>query len=169
MDNKSISVSSLNKQISFYGIALFFHKLIEFNAISAKYFSSNLVLTRRLDLIIKSQFLESLTPQNLSDSYNEPIDFAICTLVFSLKLWQKFNSHKEFSTIVTKCLSNSKLDSLSCYKNFIIEYYNVYAATLNPAISPPTWESLNELLTVKQKIPILINLFVTERTSFNVN
>jgi len=166
----TISVSSLNKQISFYGIALFFQRLIEFNSLAKEFFSDNLLMIRKFDLVVKKNFMDSLKPTHSGNQWYEPIDLAISTLVYCLKLWQKFNSHKEFSTIVTKCLSNSKLDSLTFYKNFLNEYYTVYSSTLNPANSPvASWESFQSLTSLKQKIPVLVNLFINETTSFDVS
>lgn len=170
--SSNVSVSSLNKQISFYGIALFFQKLIEFNSLTKAFFNDNLLMTRKFDLVVKQTFMDTLEPASLSGSQQwfEPIDLAISTLVYVLKLWQKFNSHKEFSTIVTKCLSNSKLDSLTFYKNFLNEYYSVYSSTLNAANSPAvTWESYQALTTLKQKMPVLVNLFINEMSSFDVS
>ncbi len=43
----NISVSSLNKQFSFYAITLFFKKLIEFNAVAKEHFNSRLVMARK--------------------------------------------------------------------------------------------------------------------------
>lgn len=168
----NVSVSSLNKQISFYGIALFFQKLIEFNSLAKAFFNDNLLMTRKFDLVVKKTFMDTLEPASLSGSQQwfEPIDLAISTLVYVLKLWQKFNSHKEFSTIVTKCLSNSKLDSLTFYKNFLKEYYSVYSSTLNAVNSPAvTWESYQALTTLKEKILALVNLFINEMSSFDVS
>lgn len=182
----NISVSSLNKQISFYGIALFFHKLIEFNALADKFFSNRLTLTRKFDAVVKRKFIENLQASKLLDKEdkfcNDPIDYAICTLVYCLKLWQKFNCYKEFSTIVTKCLSNSKLDSLTCYKNFLNEYYSVYSSTLNAESAPSSssssltpWDPLlvemqqiNSDSGFKQSVSLIVNLFIQNTAGFEI-
>ncbi len=163
-NSKSATISSLNKQISFYGLALFFQKLIEFNAINNAFFNSSLVIARRCDSSVASGFMEKL---QTTERFSGPIEFAVKNLVYCLKLWQKFNSHKEFSTIVTKCLSNSKLDSLTCYKNFLVQFYNVYAFRANP--SPTlTWESVETLTCPKLKLAAVVNLLISEKTQFNV-
>ena len=166
--DKGISISSLNKQISFYGLALFFNKLIELNTIAKKFFSDMLVICRKFKLNVYSQYSsQSLIEE--SNYFTEPIDFAISNLIYCLKLWHKFIQHKEFSTIVTKCLSNSKLDSLICYKNFINDYYNFYSQALNiTTSSQQTWASLSSL-PLKQKIPLIVNLLISEKSNIQVH
>jgi len=162
--NKSASVSSLNKQISFYGIAFFFQNLIEFNAVNKAFFNSKLVIARRCNSTVANGFLEKL---EASYRFNDVIEFAVRNIIYCLKLWQKFNSHKEFSTIVTKCLSNSKLDSLTCYKNFLVEFYDIYAFKANTS-SNLTWDSVSALKYPKLKLAAVVNLFITEKSQFNV-
>ena len=95
--SKSISITSLNKQISFYGLALFFNKLIEFNAVACKYFSNMFVLIRKYKPNGSGNVSSGAV--NFDGEFNKPIDFAMYSLIYCLKLWHKFNSHKEFLTI----------------------------------------------------------------------
>lgn len=166
-NDKQISISSLNKQISFYGLAAFFNKVIEFQALSKHTFSDMLVLSQT--------FNNTDTPQSNSKPFKvnkdlsfDPVEFTISNIVYCLKLWQKFNQHKELFTIISKCLSNSKLDSLSCYKSFLSEYYNSFALGLNLMSSQNlTWGSFDNF-NIKQKISVIANLFMSEKTSFQV-
>jgi hypothetical protein len=109
------------------------------------------------------------------NEFSTPIEFSVSNLIYCLKLWHKFNSHKEFLTVVTKCLSNSKLDLMAIYKNFIADYYNTYSYSLNlkesKAVPSTSLETVNEM-EIKQKIITLINLFMNEKcdkNSFEVN
>lgn len=162
MKQSNISVSSLNKQFSFYAIALFFNKLIEFNAISKEYFTK-LVMSRKFKYnSFNSAIIVNNTNDFLHEESNEPIEWTSCCLIYCLKLWHKFNSHKEFLTVVTKCLSNSKLDLMAIYKSFLTDYYNNYALALNLNNSTLAfnWENCTDL-DLKQKIPALAHLFMS--------
>ena len=159
--DKQISVSALNKQISFYGLTFFFNQLTEFQAFNKSLYNDQLVL---------------LPAYKSDDEFNQlkPINFAlekcVSSLIFSIKIWQKFNQHKEYYTIVTKCLSNSKLDSLSCYKNFLADYYTSFLLGTNQLAqnSNYCWSTLANL-NLKQKISVISYLFMNERTSFKVS
>jgi hypothetical protein len=168
-NDKSIQTSSLNKQISFYGISFFFSKLIEFQAACKALFNDSLIMSQT--------FITSVGTSDKTIIYNrdedngvtmsDQIDYALSNLVFSLKLWQKFNQHKEFLTIISKCLSNSKLDSLNCYKSFLSDYYNNFLMASGPNLNNQSYNSLTGL-TVKQKVPMLANLFKYETSQFKV-
>lgn len=159
--DKQISISALNKQISFYGLTFFFNKLTEFQALNKNLYNDQLVLL----------------PAHKSDNQcnqlgcvNPSLEKCVSNLVYSIKIWQKFNHHKEYYTIVTKCLSNSKLDSLSCYKNFLSDYYTSFQLGTNQLGQNFTynWTNLTNL-SLKQKIPIISYLFMNESSSFKVN
>ena len=101
---------------------------------------------------------------------SSPIEFSVSNLIYCLKLWHKFNSHKEFLTVVTKCLSNSKLDLMTIYKNFSADYYNTFSHALNlkdnKAVPAVSLETVNEM-EIKQKIITLINIFMSEKCDKN--
>ena len=161
----NVSVPSLNKQFSFYAIALFFNKLIEFNVVSDEYFSNQLIMVRKFKFNNSSQ----ITTSPDLEVFKSPIEYTAYSLIYCLKLWHKFNSHKEFLTVVTKCLSNSKLDLMAIYKNFISQYYNNYSLALNLANSQAhasNWETINSLSS-KLKIPALSSLFMSEKCDQN--
>lgn len=111
--------------------------------------------------------LDTNQPSNFSAT-SQPLELAISNLIYCLKIWHKFILHKEYYTIVTKCLSNSKLDSLNCYKNFLADYYNSYqlAVSNNPS-GTHSWSIISSL-NYKQKIPLIAYLFMNEKTSFKV-
>lgn len=167
-NDKQISAAALSKQISFYGLVAFFDKLIEFEVINKVVFSDMLIMTPTFH---KDEIYEEIQVQddkNVSTYSNNPVERAVSNLVYILKLWNKFNQHKEFYNIISKCLSNSKLDSLSCYKHFVNEYYNSYSLALN--ILPNhnlSWASI-ESMNLKQKIPVLAHLLIKEKSSFRV-
>lgn len=156
----SISISSLNKQFSFYAVALFFNKLIEFNAVSSEFFSNKLILVKRYKFTMNKPVASATAD---SAQIRTPIDFSVASLIYCLKLWHKFNSHKEFSNVVTKCLSNSKLDLMTIYKNFIAQYYTNYSVALNlQSATQPNWDTIGTL-TSRQKLPALAHLFMNEK------
>lgn len=158
--DKQISVSALNKQISFYGLTFFFNQLTEFQAFNKSLYNDQLVL---------------LPAYKSDDEYSQlsPVNFAleksVSSLIFSIKIWQKFNLHKEYYTIVTKCLSNSKLDSLSCYKNFLADYYTSFQLGINQLGQNVSysWSNLANL-SLKQKMCVVSYLFMKESSSFKV-
>ncbi len=164
-NDKTISISSLNKQISFYGISIFFSKLIEFQAMCKSLFSDMLIMTQSL---IRVDKLAEITYDSDDIALTDQIEFAICNLIYCVKTWYLLTKHKEFLTIINKCLSNSKLDSLGCYKVFLNEYYNNFTMVQNGPNS--TNQSYNSLtgMNAKQKVPMLANLFKYENASFQV-
>ncbi|RNA32311.1 hypothetical protein BpHYR1_012241, partial [Brachionus plicatilis] len=156
--DKQVSISALNKQISFYGLTFFFNKLTEFQAFNKNLYNDQLVL------------VPSYTSDNQCvqlGPVNSALQKCVSNLMFCIKIWQKFNQHKEYYTIVTKCLSNSKLDSLSCYKNFLADYYNSFQLGLNQSgqNSNHNWSNLTSL-SLRQKIPVISYLFMNESISF---
>jgi hypothetical protein len=170
--DKKINIASLNKQISFYGIAAFFQKLIEFQCISKTLFSEMLTISNTSFKSAQSRHLDDMPKAEKRSSPVLPIEYAVFNLIYCLRLWQKFNQYKEFSVIVTKCISNSKLDVLSCYKSFISDYYTHYSTALSISQANQTlnWTRLNSL-PLKQRLPLLANLFINETTanSYKVN
>jgi hypothetical protein len=173
----NISLSSLNKQISFYGIAFFFHKLTELSALCKQTFSRGIVLASEAFFV--DQSIHDTNNDNaiqdvpaslalISDA-EQKHNATVAILIVCVKLWEKFNQHKEISTIITKCLSNSKLDTIAIYKTFLTDYYtNGYLLALNP--KPPLtnslkWDSLKDW-TCKQRIPIVAYLFMNEKKTF---
>jgi hypothetical protein len=166
-NNPSFSLSSLNKQISFYGVSYFFQKLIEFQSIVECFFSDKFLMTRCFKLFPNGSIVKSQNDDIKNEAKScEPIDNVIISLTKCLQIWHEFNKHKEFLTIVTKCLSNSKLDTLSCYKCFISDYYLSYsfALNINTNQTAPTWTTLDGL-NLKQKIQALASLFINETQS----
>jgi hypothetical protein len=164
----NISLSSLNKQISFYGIAFFFHKLTEFFSLSKATFPQGLVLVSESFVVDRNESIRDVPSDAFALNERDGVHSAIASLVVCLKLWEKFNQHKEISTIITKCLSNSKLDTISIYKNFINDYYNnSFLLALNPKTvsNNLSWTSLSGF-SCKQKIPIVAFLFMNEKKSF---
>lgn len=153
--DKQISVSSLNKQISFYGLTFFFNKLTEFQALNRTLFNEQLILS---PLFKQESDEEEIEPIHVNPMYSQTIS----NLIYSIKIWQKFNVHKEYYTIVTKCLSNSKLDTLNSYKTFLNDYYISFQS--NQAYD---WTNLTNL-NLKQKIPIISSLLMNEKSSFKV-
>jgi hypothetical protein len=166
-NDKNISMSSLNKQISFYGISFFFSKLIEFQAICKSLFSDLLIMTQSFITMSPSDKIAAVSFTNDDVILTDQIEYALSNLIFSLKLWQKFNQHKEFLTIINKCLSNSKLDSLNCYKVFLNEYYNNFTMASSSNLNNQSYNSLTGM-NAKQKVPMLANLFKYENASFQV-
>ena len=169
-NDKQISVASLSKQISFYGLVAFFDKLIEFEVMNKVLFSDMLIMATTFQ---KEEMCEDpnskVDKKNYTPQSVVPAERAISNLIYTLKLWHKFVQHKEFYNIISKCLSNSKLDALSCYKHFISEYYNSYALGLN--LNPNqnlNWTSV-ENVNLKQKIPVMAHLFMNEKSSFRVS
>ena len=167
-NDKQVNNSLLTKQISFYGIALFFKKLIEFQSIANELFNNRLIM-------IKTYQYKSLSDAETADGEkikkpmpktSEPFDIAMSNLVYCIKLWQRFNQQKDFLTIVSKCLSNSKLDNLGFYKTFISDFYNV-ATQSTPTQSAQSWESLKDL-EMKPRIVALANLFMQEKEKIHV-
>ena len=167
-----ISAASLNKQISFYGIAYFFHKLSEFSSLSKAVFPRGLVLvSERFSAMSGDQNQQTAVYANDTQADKELKGATVLNLVLCLKLWEKFVQHKEILTILTKCLSNTKLDSISCYKLFQTEYFNYgYSLALNNPKSIANtlnWTSLSTMFkSCKQKIPVIAYLFMNEKKSF---
>jgi len=167
-NDKNISVAALSKQISFYGLVAFFDKLLEFEVINKVAFSDMLIMTPTFFTDEINDEQQTQDDKNLSAYSNIPVERAVSNLIYILKLWHKFNQHKEFYNIISKCLSNSKLDSLSCYKHFVNEYYNSYALALNLLPNQNlNWASI-EGMNLKQKIPVLAHLLIKEKSSFRV-
>ncbi|CAF0799427.1 unnamed protein product [Brachionus calyciflorus] len=160
--DKNISVSSLNKQISFYSLTFFFNKLTEFQALNHALFNDQLILS---PLFKNEDDTDSIQMTQINPGFNQTIS----NLIFCIKIWQKFTQHKEFYTIITKCLSNSKLDNLVIYKNFLADYYNSlqWSSTQQIQNCNYNWTNLNGL-NLKQKIPILSYLFMHEKNSLKV-
>ena len=101
--------------------------------------------------------------------FKSPIEYTAYSLIYCINLWHKLNSHKEFLTVVTKCLSNSKLDQMAIYTNFISQYYNNYSLALNLTNNQAhtsNWEIINSLSS-KLKIPALTSLFMSEKCDQN--
>jgi len=167
-NDKQIVMSSLNKQISFYGLAFFFQKLIEFHSISKDFFDNLLIFCPSL----RHDSTSGIQKKDINFLLNEDdqfrtskIDFVSYLLILCLKLWHKFNNHKEYLTIINKCLSNSKLDGLSSFKFFIDEYYTNYSILFNPTIvQSHNWTTVSTL-NLKQKIPMVASLFFNQKSS----
>lgn len=165
-NDKNISMSSLNKQISFFGITYFFHKLIEFQTLCGHSFSDMLILAPTFAPHQKSETSTAISVDVQTTGFTKPIEATLTSLVFCLKLWHKFSQHKEFLTIITKCLNNSKLDGLVCYKGFLADYYNSYLLANSNSINQ-NWTSLTTL-SLKQRIATVSYLFIHEKSSFQV-
>jgi hypothetical protein len=173
-NDKQIVMSSLNKQISFYGLAFFFQKLIEFHSVSKDFFGNLLICCPCLRQESNSS-TNGTQKKDVDFLFNEDekfnstkIDLVSYLLIICLKLWHKFNTHKEYLTIINKCLSNSKLDGLSSFKFFIDEYYTNYSILFNPAIvQGQNWSTVASL-SLKQKIPIVANLFFNQKSPCQV-
>lgn len=163
-NDKQVNSSLLTKQISFYGIALFFKKLIEFHSIAKELYNNRLIMIKTFQYKSVND-AEAADGDKLKKSMpktSEPLDIAMSNLIYCIKLWQRFYQHKDFLTIVSKCLSNSKLDSLSLYKTFISDFYNVATQS-----STQTWDSLKDL-ELKPRIVALANLFMQEKEKIHV-
>jgi hypothetical protein len=168
-NEKSISISALNKQISFYGLTFFFHKLTEFQTLAKVAFKDNLIFAPVFEASSTTQ-VESKAPIVL-ESFNRSdklLEICLSNLIFSLELWRKFNQHKEFLTIITKCLNNSKSDGIAYFKSFIADYYNSYVlATSNTINSNMSWTTVTTL-PLRQRISNIAYLFFYEKSSFQV-
>ena len=179
---KAASMSSLNKQISFYGISYFFNKLVEFHAISKSLFpnTSPSAAAGSASLLVMSPAIDdndddddhnacsSGTAAIAETTTNSSVESLIVCLASCLRIWHKLNTNKEYLTIVTKCLSNSKLDSLACYKSFLADYFNNYVLTTSSdSARHINYSSLVDL-SLKQKLPVLACLLRNETKSFDV-
>ena len=168
-DAKSLSMSALNKQISFYGLAFFFHKLIEFHS----YSTSTLILVPLFDANSTSSSSSSSSKPIVIECCAEPspiLESCLANLVFTLELWRKFNQHKEWMTIITKCLNNSKSDGIGYYKNFVADYYNSYLLGLSGTAATAlglNWTNV-AALPLKRRLSALAYLFINEKASFKV-
>lgn len=191
--SKTMSISSLNKQISFYGLAFFFQKLIEFQCAARVCFpttggsTNGLIMAplfeigprsdSSIDLIATAtpaatrpiQIEYSLSPH----SSKSPVVLQTCleSFVSALELWRKFNQHKEWMTIINKCIINSKSD-LDIYKTFKLDYYECYMLTTQFADRNLNWSllaSTSPQVSLKRRISLIGFLLIQEKTSFKVS
>lgn len=165
-DAKSLSMSALNKQISFYGLAFFFHKLIEFHS----YSTSTLILVPLFDTTNSTSPSSKPIVIECCDEPSPILENCLANLVFTLELWRKFNQHKEWMTIITKCLNNSKSDGIGYYKNFVADYYNSYLLGLSGTAAAGlglNWTNV-AALPLKRRLSALAYLFINEKASFKV-
>jgi hypothetical protein len=164
-----IPLSALNKQISFYGIAYFFHKLSEVYSLNRATNAS--LLTERL-VLVSDRFSYEIKESSFGNGEILPIqetliNSGVSNLIICLKMWEKFNQHKEISTIIIKCLSNSKLDCLPHYKSFLSDFYtNSYALAMSNQSNQTAQNLAN--LNPKQKISLMAYLFMNEKKSIEV-
>lgn len=182
---KSAPSSALNKQISFYGLAFFFQKLVEFQCAAQFCFNSSsagLVMAPLFELASKQSEVESAfvcssnkpiaidwTHGLCQPAHGRLVSKCLTSLACALELWRKFNQHKEWMTIIVKCLNNSKSDGIGAYKSFIADYYSSYVLTTANAVSLNlTWSALVTTLSLKRRISLIAYLFVNEKASFKV-
>lgn len=115
--------NKLNKQIAFYGLSVFFQKLIEFNLINENFYSHRIILT------ISSNDID----QNMDyDNENENflINYVHNLISFLLNVWHQLNNNNELFNIITKCLNNCKLDNNYYLKQFVNNFYTIYKYNL---------------------------------------
>ena len=110
--------SKLNKQISFFGISVFFNKLNEFNSMLSHIYSDKIILVMSYNEQFKNE--KHLFP------HNRFID----SLSYVLNLWHQLDSNAEFRSVILKCLNNCKLENLYSLKQFISTYYSIYKYSL---------------------------------------
>jgi hypothetical protein len=155
-----LDVNKLTKQLSFYGITQFLYELIKLNKTMAYMFNSRLMF----NLVAN----ESDAADHNRAYRHEKI---LKQLEYSLDLWSKLNDYKDVYNVITKCLTNCKLDGTHLVQDFCSEFYYLYKFNMNKPYDRQYVQELMECgsktLSYKKRIQYISYLFV-EKSMYEV-
>ncbi len=155
----NIDNNKLTKQLSFYGITQFLYELIKLNKIMSHMYTNRVVFNL---MINKHDTVDRVTCAS---------DKTLTQLEYVLDLWSKLNEYKEVCNVITKCLTNCKLDATHIVQNFLFEFYYFYKFDLN---KPHVKQYVHELIEcaatrieTKKRIQLIAILFL-EKSMYQV-
>jgi hypothetical protein len=107
--------NKLTKQLSFYGITQFLYELIKLNKIFSYMFNKQLMFNLTINDCAKIDTSRGYLHEKI-----------LKQLEYTLDLWSKLNEYKDVCNVITKCLTNCKLDNTNLIQEFLSDFYYLY-------------------------------------------